>query len=843
MNRVLKILFGLGLTVVVLLGGIAAYFKFFFDPNDLREKIAQTVESETGRQFAIEGDLSLTVFPWLGFEVGRTRLGEDPAFGDGDFLSFDNASARVKLMPLLSKRVEIDKLTVSGLDVRLLRNASGKDNWASLAGEAGTDTPAPEPAQAGGTTFSTERIGAVVVENAHILLDDRQAGTTTEIKALNARTGSIRPGEPVSLEAGFTLVSSAQDLTADVTFAGTGRLEGEDILIEAPALTVAGADQNLADGVAVSRFELTVRAPALRASEARVEAADPEIGLRAAGEAVGGDLTLALTARSLTLGLADERIAVPAPKLRVELAGKGALTRVDGEFSAEGLNYSTADGRGTLTGPSLRAALAGESLPKDLRVELDAKAAEIGDGGKTLALKEYKLAALDVVARGTAAVDMSGDKAVVTGPVDVAPFSLRKLLARLDVPVESADKNVLTKVSAKGQLRASADAVALSAMTVKLDESTLTGRFAVSNFDQPAHAFDLTVDVIDVDRYLAPSAAPADGEAGSAADAIELPVETLRKLTLNGTLKVGALKVAGLETRDVTVGLDAGGGRLRVHPSAAKLYGGTYSGDIRLDASGATPVINLNETVTGIDFAAFASTVMPRNPLTGKLNGNVLLSARGTNTAQMQSTLNGTTRFDFEDGVIQNVDLWHNVRSVIALADRSSPPAATGPRQTRFEKLTGSARVTDGVIVTETLAANVPHLDVDGSGRVNLNDRSIDFRVQARVVEEEGAELLPRERKLVGFRVPVYIGGTIDAPVVQKDKSVGDVVAQLAKRKLADKLGLLKKDEPEPEPGAEPGQEQPASQDDVDQSLDEKKEDLKDQLDRKAKDLLKDLIG
>ena len=36
MKRAFKILAGLGLGVVLLLAGVGAYFKFFFDPNDIR---------------------------------------------------------------------------------------------------------------------------------------------------------------------------------------------------------------------------------------------------------------------------------------------------------------------------------------------------------------------------------------------------------------------------------------------------------------------------------------------------------------------------------------------------------------------------------------------------------------------------------------------------------------------------------------------------------------------------------------------------------------------------------------------------------------------------------------
>ena len=91
----------------VLIGVVALFFvaaiaiSLFFDPNDYRDRIAEEVRRETGRELAIEGDLELSVFPWFGIDVGRTTLGNAPGFGDDPFLSFDKARLSVELMPLV----------------------------------------------------------------------------------------------------------------------------------------------------------------------------------------------------------------------------------------------------------------------------------------------------------------------------------------------------------------------------------------------------------------------------------------------------------------------------------------------------------------------------------------------------------------------------------------------------------------------------------------------------------------------------------------------------------------------------------------------------------------------
>ena len=74
MKSTLKILAWLLGLVVVLVILAAIVLPRFFDPNDFRGEIADAVREKTGRELVIEGDLKLTVIPWLGVSIGRTSL-------------------------------------------------------------------------------------------------------------------------------------------------------------------------------------------------------------------------------------------------------------------------------------------------------------------------------------------------------------------------------------------------------------------------------------------------------------------------------------------------------------------------------------------------------------------------------------------------------------------------------------------------------------------------------------------------------------------------------------------------------------------------------------------------
>ena len=55
------------------------------DPNDYKDEIVSKVKETTGRDLKIQGDIGLSVFPWLGLELGALELSNAKGFGDAPF--------------------------------------------------------------------------------------------------------------------------------------------------------------------------------------------------------------------------------------------------------------------------------------------------------------------------------------------------------------------------------------------------------------------------------------------------------------------------------------------------------------------------------------------------------------------------------------------------------------------------------------------------------------------------------------------------------------------------------------------------------------------------------------
>lgn len=92
-------------------------------------EIEKQVTKSTGRPFSVGSDFGLTFFPWLSVTFSDMRLGNPEGFIAGDFVQIDSFEARVKLLPLLTNKIEVSRFVVSGLNVSLQREQNGKNNW------------------------------------------------------------------------------------------------------------------------------------------------------------------------------------------------------------------------------------------------------------------------------------------------------------------------------------------------------------------------------------------------------------------------------------------------------------------------------------------------------------------------------------------------------------------------------------------------------------------------------------------------------------------------------------------------------------------------------------------
>ncbi len=201
----------------ILVGGIVALLCavllgvwLFVNPNAYKGKIVAAVKESTGRELKLTGDIKLSVIPWVALELGPASLGNPPGFSDEPFLSFRHASVHVRLWPLILKHLEIARVEVDGLDLRLRKNAAGRGNWQG----AEPGEPAKEDLDHTGGAVSLSSLANIRI------VDGRVTGEGITVEKLNLQTGSLASDRhiPVNLTFDASRAPSGEQLSLNAKF-------------------------------------------------------------------------------------------------------------------------------------------------------------------------------------------------------------------------------------------------------------------------------------------------------------------------------------------------------------------------------------------------------------------------------------------------------------------------------------------------------------------------------------------------------------------------------------------------------------------------------------------------
>jgi AsmA protein len=638
--RPLKILgFVLG-GLIALVALLLLAVRLFVNPNDFKGRIAQTVKNSTGRELLLPGDIKLSVFPWVALELGPASLGNPPGFNAEPFAAFKHAAVRVKLLPLLHKQLEIGRVEVDELDLRLYKNAQGKGNWEGFGGQSTT----PEsPAPASGSEALPDLAGLVIK-------DSRMSYQDMVFDHVNLNVGHLGSGLAVPID--LTLALTTSTGAAPMQFAGkvvvtpdTAKKQYRLAPVELTGTWIPGA------GVAAQPWKFSV------------------------------------------------------PDLRLDLAAQ------------------------TLSAPTFATDFAGAHLTGSLH--------------------------------GSSIIDAPA----MAGAFKLDPVALRDLMSRFGMtPPVTRDPKVLTKLAASGEFAYGGNAVRATKLEAQLDDSTLRGDAALTNIDTKAMSFDLSLDHINFDRYLSPTPAPGAQPAPKApAKPTEVPTDSLKALLMHGTLTVGSATIAGVNLSQVHVGVDAKDGVSHISPAKAQLYGGDYSGDITLDSHSPTPVMTLNQTMTGIDVAPLLMDFAKTKRLSGRGNLATNLTAHGRDSDTLMKSLSGHVAANLANGAVEGIDLWFQINRAMSLIQKQSLPTGSSSGHTKFDTFKASADLKDGVASTKDLNIVSQNLRVTGQGTSNLATEAIDYQVKATLLNGAAATA-----KTV-VDIPVTITGTMTNPTVRPD--------------------------------------------------------------------------
>ena len=183
-GRIVAILLGV---LALLIAATWVALTLAFPPERLAALLVSQVKAATGRDFRIDGELSIRILPTIAAQAGDVVLGNADWGSRPEMLRVRSASFELSPKALLAGELRILRVEVAGVDALLETDGAGHANW-----QFGSRTPAaPEPAS------GPDKGRAPRLELEHVVASDVRVsyrpGRSSKAHTLAIESFDLRP--------------------------------------------------------------------------------------------------------------------------------------------------------------------------------------------------------------------------------------------------------------------------------------------------------------------------------------------------------------------------------------------------------------------------------------------------------------------------------------------------------------------------------------------------------------------------------------------------------------------------------------------------------------------------
>lgn len=410
---------------------------------------------------------------------------------------------------------------------------------------------------------------------------------------------------------------------------------------------------------------------------------------------------------------------------------------------------------------------------------------------------------------------LAGDAPQYGGKVSSNTFNPKDVAKSFGVELPpTADAKALTQASFASSLASDGKSATLDGLTLKLDQTTATGRVAIRDFKTQAITFALKADALDADRYMAPKAegggGGGDGKGGDL-KGTPLPNELMDALNMQGTIDLASLKAKGLALTGIRIVVNALKGQPKTQEMTATLYGGRITQSLRYTRNSPARY-DLKLGLDAVNSAPLLKDLLGKSYLSGLANFDLNVASGGDTVGAFLQALDGAVGTSFKDGAIEGFDLQRTIASAQALYAKQPLPADSGPARTEFRDLKLTGDIADGILDTRDLDVKGSWYQLGGDGKVNLVEQTVNYVLYPTVSGD-------RFRELSGMKIPVAVTGSWWDPKIKVDLEgllKGRVKQELKqqedklKEKATEKFGDFLRKQLGPQPAPKPAEPAPA---------------------------------
>lgn len=639
---------------------------------------------------------------------------------DKEFIYIGSARVSLAVLPLLSSQVVVDEVSIIGLKATLVKFKNGKTNIDDLLSKKETDKE---------KTPLEFDIASVRVKDSELTYLDETTGAQSVLEGFNLNTGRIANGVPSKIDFAAVIQSSKPklDIAAQMKTIFTFDLKKQLYQMEGLELQAKGAALDISNLAVMANGNIS-------ANFDTQEFSTQKLAVTATG--VQGKNNF------------DAKLDAPALNLVQNNFTGGKLTlnaKLDSAFG----NIVTSLALFDLTGNP-------QSFKSSaLVLELDMKQPE----------QAFK-------------IKLSSP---VTGNIEQQQLNLSNLTIAVNATGNKLpNKSVSSEMKGSVQIDGGRQSVQGN-LAGGLLQSQIKAKVAVNDFQDPAIRFDIDVDQFDADLYLPKEAASVANKPAPTEQPIDLAA--LKKLNLEGGLRIGTLKIANVKLSQVRLDVKAHNGLITISPLSTNLYQGSMKGSLKVNAQ-TTPHIAINQNLSGINIAPLLKDAANFDTLEGKGNVALNLAAQGNTISALKKALTGSMSLNLTDGAVKGINIAKTLRDAQGMLSMKGATAQTQSvnkaEKTDFSELKASFKVNNGVAHNDDLLLKSPLLRLSGNGDINIGNDTINYLANATLAKtlkgQGGKDIVG------GITVPVRLSGPFNNLKYSLD--FGAMVSDVAKQKI-----------------------------------------------------------
>ena len=700
-----------------------------------KDYLLAQAEQALGRKVSV-GDAELTIFDGIGVRLTNFALADDPAYSSEDFVRAKDMQINVELWPLFRKEFQVKRIILHEPVIRLIRNANGDFNFATLGkkekqekvrGEVKKEIKPPAEKDSTAALF----VSLVDISSGDLHFRDLKDGADLRLQQIDLKLSDLDFDKPVSAELAAALFSAKQNLKVKARF-GPFQTGGE-----VSQLALDGQVQ--ADPLDLGK--LLAAAPRLRS------ALPKEV-----------ELAGVFRVKELKFKGTPQKLA-----FKGELEGTDGIVRIGKSFRKEsGIPFAvSSDGQYANNTVFVRHtevklhSLALETKGEvrfggapELNLNFNSKPASLGGWEKILpALAAYQLAGemqINATVRGRVG---QGAAPKLQGNLNFAGVSAQP--PQFPHPIKDVNAKVVF-TDGKAEVKDT---------TFNLGRSRLRLSAAIEKFSPLVLSYKIST----------PELWPADYQADLSE---ERKTDVIKNLTSEGQLAVrdggiefqgkmlsgqGTLYKIGYKSLDASVSVANQVATIRNLRVTA--MSGAIQGDGEYAFKDPAPQFSFASKMQGVDLKELYAALSPKaeRDIRGKLNGEMKISGSGQKWDELKQSLRGQGEAEVIQGALLNFNLADGAMSGIAgmpgLANMINPrlrkkySETFEAKDTEFKEMKAQFDLADGRVNVKNLRIAAADYSAQGNGWVEL-ERRVNFRATLAFSQRLSADIGDSAREM-----------------------------------------------------------------------------------------------